>query len=155
MASSLDLVRQNFVYRIEAIAVGETICRRKMRYNPDPRGTSPDAAKGMVRTFSVYYDEAGPAHEVEDVAEQAHESTWTVEVAYPVDAAKGEGELQDLILQDAFKLRSVLRDPRYYDGVSTETNLHRREWMTERVDRDGEQTWYLVQTWSCTVFESE
>lgn len=160
MASSLDLVRQNFVYRIESISVGEAICRKKFRFNPDPRGTSPDATKGMARTFSVYYDEAGPAHEVEDVAEQAHESTWTVEMAFPVDAAKGEGELQDLILQDAFKIRSILRDTRYFDGTSAaastaETNLHRREWMNERIDRDGEQTWFLLQTWSCTVFESE
>jgi hypothetical protein len=148
------------VYRIEAITVDETICRRKLRFNPNPDRTSPDSTKGMVRTFSVYYDEGTPTHGVEDVAEQAHETSWTVEVAYPVDAAKGEGELQDLILQDAFLLRSALRDPRYYDGTSatattTETNLHRRAWMNERVDRDGEQTWYLVQTWSCTVFESE
>ena len=158
MASAANLVLNNFVYRIGAI--DPTAAGDSFKYNARSTTLDPDASPGMVRSFGVYFNDSEEAHDVEDITERWAESTWTVEIAYPVKAARGDESLQAMILQDRHDLIKALRTSDNKDGTSatapdTVTGLQYRKFVGDELDREDPVTWIYTQTWACMIRESE
>ena len=158
MSSAANLVLNNFVYRIGAIT--PTAGGKGFVYNARSTTLDPDASPGMVRSFGVYFNESEEAHDVEDITERWAQSTWTVEIAYPVKSERGDENLQSMILQDRHDIIKVLRTSNNKDGTSAAapsatTGLIYRKFVGDELDREDPVTWIYTQTWACMIQEPE
>jgi len=154
---SLANVYKNFLYRIASITPTNKTVGKGYRF-VSPRDFDPDEAQGVARTFTVYWDGSDEDVEPTDITERIAPHSFTLEVAYstsfPVDT------LHQIILDDRDDLITKLRDTDSYTGISvsnpaTDVGLWARVRARDDIDRGGTHTWYLRQTWTCTVREAE
>lgn len=158
MATSIQHVVENFVWRLQALVMTDATSGRKLRLNDRPLATSADLSSGMTRTFILYWDGASPSLEPTDMFARWADHTFTLEVAYSTSPALDA--LLKLILRDRHDITKALRDHALWTGYdddnsATEIGLEERKLLRDVLDRSSSVTWYLRQTWECRIQENE
>lgn len=158
MASAVDLVLDNFCWRIKSIIPTDVKTFRKGFTWNDSNRCSPDQGSGMTRSFSVFYLGSDTDIEPTDATERTAWHLFQLEVAYSTDYALMA--LQKMAGQDRHLLNKQLRDDRLWVGTSasdptSDIGLWDRVRVRDEMDRSSEITWYLTQQYRCMLRESE
>jgi hypothetical protein len=158
MASAANLVLANFYWRVESLSPTDTTTSKKfLRY--DPHLLDADVSSGLMRAFTVTWGNSSEIIDPSDITERTAEHEFTLEIVYPIEKFK-HYELQCIVLKDRHDLIKKLRDPDYYNGVSstattTTTGLWARAIISDTLKQDSPTTWVLSQKWRCTINEGE
>lgn len=158
MASAADLVLLNFVWRIETISPTSTLAGKKFRHQDYSAVLSPEQSSGTTRGFTVQRLESSPFAEPSDMYDRIADHTYEVAIAYTTDIPLERRER--VIAQDGHDIKKQLRDHTKWNGTSgsdsaVDTGLWNRRLEREFIDRSSATTYYLRQTWRCTIREAE
>jgi len=157
-------VRQNFVFRIEALTPTATDGNLRTQFRErDPTRVDADQASGLARTFTVKWLSADEDVGITDFTTRDAWHTYEVRVAYPADKLP-YSTLQDVMLQDRHDILLALRNADNFVGFpgtgngSTAIGLENRVRVEDELD-EGDNDEVITWTWRavfrCNILEDE
>ena len=160
MASTVDLVIDNFCYHIEAIVTDKSRSKKGFEWFDEDR-LNPEDTAGCTRWYNVRWlgEEPQPEDEgVTDITERIAVHQFQLDILYP-----NEIELkvrQKMMLKDRHAVIKKLRHHENFVGYSdkqpaTNIGLWRRALVGVEAMTETEKTTTLRMTWECTIKESE
>ncbi len=165
MASTLNRVLQNFVWRMDAITPTDaTIIGQNRFIQTDPFRIDPEQSSGLTRHYSVLWMGGGSGQTVgeEGVIDGLtdREATHTIELRTYYHPSKIKFDrLQLAIAQDRHDILKTLRDPDTFVGynasnTATDIGLLDRYNTDETVDY-SDTLITVTYGWQCIIRESE
>lgn len=162
--STSDLVRQNFVWRIESQTPTSSLLKPRFT-EIDPLRLDADQAAGVgERSFSVYWLGSEEDNVVDGEGITDNENQRIAEHRYRVDiyytTKLDYRDLQHAMLQDRHDITRLLRSGDNIKGYnadnsSTELGLFNRIRESDELIMDDPDVWVYRATWRCTIEESE
>lgn len=165
MASSLNLVLQNFAWRIDALTpTDQTIIGQNRFIQTDPFRIDPEQSSGLTRHYSLLWTGGGAGQYAYDQAindnlvERTATHTFDLRVYYHPSKIKYD-RLQWAMAQDRHDLHKQLRDPDKWVGyndsnTSTDLGVYDRYNTSESVDYTPTLVTVSYE-WTCVILESE
>ncbi len=160
MASTANLVLDNFIWRIEGISptVDAAV---PFKYLDGPH-TAP-LASSRDRVFDVQWEGSADAHTVDGQPITAVDNNritdhvFVVTVRYP--AEQNQRGVSKRALEDRHDILKRLRDGSLWVGyddnnTATDLGLHNRYRTEDKLELD-DNTWTYTSQWTCTIEESE
>lgn len=157
MATQLDKILQNFVWRIEQIAPTSTL-ETKLFRSFDPWKLKGQESSGLQRGFFVTWAGSEADLDVQDGATRTAKHRIAVSVIYAPQVPYLQ--VQQLVVLDRHDLLKQLRNPDSWKGYSDsnptdELGLNSRFRTEDSLDAEDRQGWVYQSTWECTVYEVE
>lgn len=157
MATTLDKIFQNFIYRIEAITPTSNICGKNFN-RLDPKQIALNESAGLERNFVITYLGSDSDDTPTDEAIRTAEHKFLVQVLY--NPGRGWEVAHELILNDRHDLIKALRDDAKFDGYDSShttdaIRLHGRIRENDEIDMSDPDVWVYRAIWKCYITEEE
>lgn len=164
MASSANLVLDNFYWRIEAITPTSSVVGRRAFRRIDTLDIDPAQSSGLSRGFRVAWVASDEEHQVsgegitDGLYNRAATHTFEVEVYYSTKLKWTD--LHTVVLSDRHDLTKQLRDPDTWVGynasnTTTDIGIYDRIRESDELDTDDPGYWVLRQSWRVIINEVE
>lgn len=158
MASLVQLVRKNIIWRISKITPTSAISARLFVEHDRAHQRPADMSSGTSRGFYVQYLRGGQVLETSNMITRERFHYFEVVVAY--SNKRGLTDFHDLMISDSFDIVGSLRQDDTWTGyddshTTTDVGIQNRVLEGEAVEDNGENTFFLRQTWEHLIQETE